>query len=111
MLLSHELSQVPLWGGTWKDRIQRGKDLAVTIIPDADVGRWRASGHTVRRGCYTKHGNPLFEVQISGPKGFKHIFLTRTEGALVGTVGGQNLNGSTPTTAEDLVKLIDQLVG
>lgn len=110
MLLSDELSQVPLWTGTPEERIQRGKDLAKAIVSNADVLRWKEEGHTVMRGCYASGTAAMMTIQITGPKGLKYIELTHTGYALTGKIGATDLNGSTPTTAEDLIRLIDTLV-
>lgn len=111
MLLSHALSQIFLGGSTPEERIEQGKSIAIAIVPDTEVGRWRAQGHTVRRGCIVVDDKAHFAVHITGPKGFQDIHLTHTPDGLTGRVGTRTLNGSTPATAQELVKLIDQLVG
>lgn len=110
LLLSHKLSQVLLWSGTPDELIKRGKDLATTIVPATEIERWKQAGYTVRRGCYAIDGRARILVQITGPKGFKKIELAHTLSGFTGKVGAQDLNGSTPATAQDLIQLIDQLL-
>lgn len=111
MLLSSLLSEVPLWTGPHEDRLEQGKRLAVTIVPAAEVERWRQKGHTVKRGCYAVGAEAAqIIVQITGPKGLKNIAVTHTLHGLTAKVGTEDLNGSTPTTVQDLIGLIDRLV-